>query len=325
MRLLVLGGTQFVGRHLVEAALAAGHQVTLFHRGKTNPGLFPEAEHLLGDRSGDLAPLRGRQWDAVLDVNGYLPRHVRASTRLLADAVERYVFVSTISVYASFKTPGQREDAPLEQPLPEDDEAGEVPRGGYGRLKVRCEELVEESFPDRSLIVRPCIVVGPWDHTGRFAYWVERAARDGEVLAPGRPDRPVELIDARDLATWVLRMTERRATGLFNATGPRDVLTLREMLETCRDATAGDAAFTWVPDDFLDEREVKLPFWYPEEKEGYNLTDHSRAVSRGLAFRPLEETVRDVHAWVSEDPARQPDKLSPEKEAELLREWRGRG
>ncbi|HEX6904575.1 MAG TPA: NAD-dependent epimerase/dehydratase family protein [Thermoanaerobaculia bacterium] len=325
MRLLVLGGTKFVGRHLAEAALAGGHQVTLFHRGRTNPGLFPEAEHLLGDRGGDLAPLRGRRWDAVLDVNGYLPREVKASTDLLADAVERYVFISTISVYASFKTPGLREDSPLEQPLPEDDEADEVSSDDYGRLKVRCEELVEESFPDRSLIVRPCIIVGPWDHTGRFAYWVERAARGGEVLAPGRPDRPVELIDARDLAAWVLRMTEGRTTGLFNATGPRDVLAMREMLETCRDATGGDAAFTWIPDDFLDEREVKLPFWYPEEKEGYNLTDHSRATSQGLSFRPLEETVRDVHAWVAGDPARQPDKLSPEREAELLREWRGRG
>lgn len=325
MRLLVLGGTRFVGRHLTEAALAAGHQVTLFNRGSTNPDLFPEAEHLQGDRGGDLAPLRARRWDAVLDVNGYLPKHVRASTRLLADAVERYVFVSTISVYVSFKTPGLREDAPLEEPRPGDDEAEEIPPDGYGRLKVRCEELVEESFPDRSLIVRPCIIVGPWDHTGRFAHWVERAAQGGEVLAPGRPDRPVELIDARDLAAWVLRMTERRATGLFNATGPRDVLTMREMLEACRGATASDATFTWIPDDFLDERGVKLPFWYPEEKEGYNLTDHSRAVSQGLAFRPLEDTVRDVHAWVAEDPERRPDKLSPEGEAELLREWRGRG
>lgn len=239
---------------------------------------------------------------------------------MLADAVERYVFISTISVYASFKTPGLREDSPLERPRPGDDEAEEVPPQGYGRLKVRCEEIVEESFPDRSLIVRPCIIVGPWDHTGRFAYWVERVARGGEVLAPGRPDRPVELIDARDLAAWVLRMTGRRATGLFNATGPKDLLTMREMLNAC-----GDASFTWIPDDFLNERGVRLPFWVPEEKDGYNLTDHSRAVSEGLTYRPLEETVRDVHAWVAADPERQPDKLSPEGEAELLREWRARG
>ena len=325
MRLLILGGTRFVGRHITEAALAAGYQVTLFNRGNTNPGLFPEAEHLRGDRGGDLAPLRGRRWDAVLDVNGYLPKHIRASTRLLADAVERYVFVSTISVYASFKTPGLREDAPLEEPEPGDDEAEEIPPGGYGRLKVRCEELVDEVFADRSLIVRPCIIVGPWDHTGRFAWWVERAARGGEVLAPGRPDRPVELIDARDLAAWVVRMTGRRATGTFNATGPLDVLTMREMLEACRDATGGDATFTWMPDSFLDERGIKLPFWYPEEKEGYNLTDHSRAVSQGLTFRPVEETARDVHARIAEHPGRQPGKLSPEREAELLREWRLRG
>jgi 2'-hydroxyisoflavone reductase len=324
MRVLILGGTRFVGRHLTEAALAAGHQVTLFHRGRTNPDLFPEAEHLHGDRGKDLAALAGRRWNVAIDVNGYLPRDVRAAAELLAGAVERYVFISTVSVYADFKTPGIREYAAVEEPAPGDAEAREVPPGGYGRLKVLCERFVEAAFPERALIVRPCIVVGPWDHTGRFAYWVERASRDGEALAPGRPDRPVELIDARDLAAWVVKMADRHAVGTFNAAGPEETLTMREMLEACRAATGGSgggAAFTWVDDRFLEENEVALPFWYPEETDGYDLVDNRRAVAQGLTFRPLTRTIRDVHAWVAEDrQAREPDEfLPPEREAGLLR------
>jgi 2'-hydroxyisoflavone reductase len=327
VRLLILGGTRFVGRHLTEAALAAGHQVTLFNRGQTNPDLFPEAEHLQGDRGSDLSVLEGRRWDVVLDVNGYLPKQVRASVRLLADAVEHYVFISTISAYADWKTPGMREDAPLKEPQPGDEEAEEIPPGGgYGRLKALCERAVEEAFPGRALVVRPCVIVGPWDHTGRFTYWVERTARGGEVLAPGRPERPVELIDSRDLAAWVVRMAERGATGTYNAAGPGDLLTMREMLETCREATGGGARFTWVPDDFLAERDVGLPFWYPEQRVGYDLVDNRRAVSQGLAFRLLAETVRDVHAWAAADPEERDSYDFPaEREAGLLREWRGRG
>lgn len=330
MRLLILGGTRFVGRHLTATALAAGHQVTLFHRGQTNPDWFPEAEHLRGDRGSDLSPLQGRRWDAALDVNGYLPKQVQASALLLADAVERYVFISTMSVYADFSVPTLREDSPLKQPQPGDESADEIPTRGYGRLKALCEKFVEEALPDRTLIVRPCIIVGPWDHTGRFEYWVERAARGGEVLAPGPPERPVQLIDARDLAAFVIRMVERQATGIYNATGPKDVLPMREMLETCRETTGGDARFTWITDDFLAERGVRLPFW---QRGDSGLVDNTRAVSQGLTFRPLAETVRDVHAWVTEhpsgqdsyrDPYRQPYDFTPEREAELLREWRER-
>jgi 2'-hydroxyisoflavone reductase len=164
--------------------------------------------------------------------------------------------------------------------------------------------------------------VGPWDHTGRFTYWVERASRGGEALAPGRPDRPVELIDARDLAAWVVRMADRRAVGIFNAAGPEETLTMREMLEACRAATGGGASFTWVSDRFLQEHEVALPFWYPEETDGYDLVDNRRAVAEGLTFRPLTRTIRDVHAWVAENPeAREPeDFLPPEREAALLRQ-----
>jgi 2'-hydroxyisoflavone reductase len=325
MNLLVLGGTRFVGRHLAAAALAAGHRVTLFNRGRTSPGLFPAAEHLRGDRGGDLSVLKGRRWDAVIDVNGYLPRHVRASAELLAGAADLYLFISTISVYADFTVPGLDEDAPLLEPEPGDAEAEKIPPGGgYGRLKVLCERAVREACPDRALIVRPCIVVGPWDGSGRFSWWVERAARGGEALAPGRPDRPVELIDARDLAAWALRMVERHATGTFNAAGPEKTLSMREMLETCREATGGDARFTWVDDGFLAERGVELPFWQLEETEGYDLVDNRRALSQGLILRPLAESARDVHAWVAADPAaRAPEGLPRDREAALLAERRG--
>ena len=328
MRLLILGGTRFVGRHLTAAALAAGHQVTLFHRGQTNPDLYPEAEQLRGDRGRDLSPLHGRRWDAAIDVNGYVPKQVRSAAKLFADEVERYVFVSTMSVYADFSIPTIREDSPLKEPQAEDEAVDEIPSRGYGRLKALCERFVEEAVPGRALMVRPCIIVGPWDHTGRFDYWVERTARGGEVLAPGRPERPVQLIDARDLAAWLVRMTERRETGLYNATGPRDVLPMREMLETCREATGADARFTWVADGFLAERAVRLPFWHAGE---VGLVDNGRAVSQGLAFRPLAETARDVHAWVTghlsgqdsyRDLYREPYDFSPEREAALLREWR---
>ena len=169
MRILILGGTRFVGRHLTETALAAGHRVTLFNRGRTNPGLFPEAEHVHGDRYDDLSRLDGRRWDAVIDVSGYLPRDVRASAERLAGSVGRYVYVSTISVYESFKTPGIPEDSPLEEPNPGDGDLDEVPPRGYGRLKALCERFLQEIVPGRSLIVRPGIIVGPWDPTGRFA------------------------------------------------------------------------------------------------------------------------------------------------------------
>lgn len=322
LNLLILGGTRFVGRHLTEAALAAGHQVTLFNRGWTNPDLFPEAEHVHGDRYDDLSRLDGRRWDAVIDVSGYLPRDVRASAERLAGSVERYVYVSTISVYESFKTPGIPEDAPLEEPNLGDEDLDEVPPRGYGRLKALCERFLHEIVPGRSLIVRPCVIVGPWDPTGRFAYWVERTARGGEILAPGRPSRPVELIDARDLAAWVIGMTESRETGIHNATGPKDVLTMEGMLHACRDTLGSNARFTWISDDFLDDRGVRLPFWIHEEKHGYNLTDHSRAVAKGLTYRPLEDTIRDVHTWVSEDPqGRASYDFPPERESDLLSLW----
>jgi 2'-hydroxyisoflavone reductase len=206
MDLLVLGGTRFLGRHLVEEALGRGHQVTLFNRGESNPGLFPEVEELRGERGGDLSPLRGRRWDAAIDTSGYLPREVRRSAEILAGSAGHYTFVSSISVYEDFARTGIDEDAPVLEPP--DPEPVELDWELYGGLKVGCERAVEAAMPGRALVVRPGMIVGPHDYTDRFPYWRRRVAEGGDVLAPGDPERQVQLIDARDLAGWMLRMAE---------------------------------------------------------------------------------------------------------------------
>ena len=328
MRLLILGGTRFVGRHLAAAALARGHAVTLFNRGRTAPGLFPQAEEIHGDRTTDLSALAGRRWDAAIDVNGYLPGPVRRAAELLAGAVERYVFISTISVYAHLEEPGTTEESPVEEPPPGGEktkETEEVTNESYGWLKVLCERAAERAMPGRVLHVRPGIQMGPYDSTGRFTWWATRVARGGEVLVPGRPERPIQAVDARDLAAWTVRMAEERATGVFNVAGPVPPIDFHHLLAACRAAAGSDAAFTWVGDAFAREHDLELPLWLPREEEGLDQVDPSRAVARGLTFRPVEETARDVLAWVAEDPeARAPDRLDPDREAGLLREWHRR-
>lgn len=326
MDLLVLGGTRFLGRHLVEAALGRGHGVTLFNRGESDPGLFLEVEKLRGDRGGDLSALRGRVWDAVIDTSGYLPREVRRSAGLLADMVGHYTFVSSISVYRDFGRTGIGEDAPVLEPP--DPEPEELDREGYGGLKVGCERAVEGALPGRTLVVRPGMIVGPHDYTDRFPYWRRRVAEGGDVLAPGDPDRQVQLIDARDLAGWMVRVAEEGGTGVYNATGPEHRLTMRGMLEGIRDATGSDARFVWASEEFLLEAGVEpwedLPFWVPEEMSGILSADVGRAVEAGLAFRPLGETVRDVPGPGEERPEAEVGAGIPrEKEEELLRAWRG--
>jgi 2'-hydroxyisoflavone reductase len=340
MRLLILGGTRFVGRHLVAAALARGHAVTLVHRGLTNPDLFPGVERLLGDREGDLSFLAGRSWDAVLDTCGYLPRPVRAAAERLTGAVDRYLFVSTLSVYAHPRIPGTDEDAPLASLSAEAPE--QVTAETYGGLKVLCERAVTAALPGRALIVRPGLVVGPYDWSGRFSYWPWRFARGGEVLAPGGPDLPVQFIDARDLGEWLVRCAEAGTTGVYNAVGPGEPLTLGEALAACRNVAedaAGDpsTSLTWADEEFLLERGVEpwtgLPLWIPgPEGAAFQSVDNRRARAAGLAFRPVAETARDTWHWlaglggalpVSDDPLR-PGPISPEREAELLRAWRQR-
>ncbi len=326
MDLLILGGTRFLGRHLVEAALERGHRVTLFNRGVSGPGLFPEVERLVGDRDGDLSALRGRRWDAAIDTCGYVPRVVRASAGLLADAVDRYVFVSSISVYSEPVASGADEEAPVEE-LP-DPSVEEVTGETYGGLKALCERAAEEEMPGRVLNVRPGLIVGPHDPTDRFTYWPRRISSGGEVLAPDDPELPVQFIDVRDLAGWIIGMCEERGVGTYNATGPDYELTMGGLLEEC-ETVGGAAELVWVSEQFLEEQGVEpfteMPLWVPREYAGLQAVNCGKAIEAGLAFRPVSETIGDVLEW---DRARPADGemgagLRPERERELLRAWRG--
>jgi 2'-hydroxyisoflavone reductase len=317
VRLLVLGGTKFLGRAAVEAALARGHEVTLFNRGETNPELFPEAEKLRGDRTQDLDVLKGREWEAVLDPSGYIPSVVRASAEALADATAHYLFISSVSVYASLAEPVD-EDSPVAElgELPDDKLSDDY--SNYGPLKALCEQVVADVFGERQASVRPGLIVGANDPTGRFTYWPHRVARGGQVLAPAPPEGQVQVIDAKDLGAWLVDLSERRAGGVFNATHPGR--SWREVLETCRDVGGSDASFEWVSAELLKEHEVgewmELPLWIADpDAAAMHEVDVSRAVAAGLAFRPLDETVRDTleHAATVEGVG-----LTPEREAELL-------
>lgn len=338
MRLLVLGGTKFLGRAVVEAALEQGHEVSLFNRGETNPELFAGAEKLRGDRDGGLGALEGRRWDAVVDPSGYIPRVVRASAELLSGAAGHYGFVSSISVYGSYRTPGFDESAPVEQL---DDPASEDVGAHYGGLKALCERAVADAFSDPVANIRAGLIVGPYDPTDRFTYWVTRLARGGQVLAPGRPDRQVQFVDVRDLAAWIVELADSRTAGTFNATGPVPPTSMGELLEVCRRVGGADAELVWVDEDFLVEREVgawmELPLWIPESDEAFRAmqdADVSRAVETGLTFRPVEDTVRDTLAWArgangTAGPLASgmdigKAGMEPEREAELLSAWRAR-
>jgi 2'-hydroxyisoflavone reductase len=332
MKLLILGGTLFLGRALAEAALARGHQVTLFNRGRTGGEKIAGAETLLGDRDNQLDALRGRRWDAAVDTSGYVPRLVRASAELLAGSVARYVFVSSVSVYAD-QARASREDSPLAS-MP-DETVEEVTGRTYGPLKVLCERAAEAACPGRALIVRPGLIVGPHDPTIRFSYWTGRVARGGEVLAPGDPGIPVQFIDVRDLAEWMVRMIEEERVGKFNATGPDRPVSVGGFLETCRAVAASDARFTWVGEEFLAKRGVlpwtELPLWLPGAREPIPIDS---ALAAGLTFRPLDDTVRDTLAWQRGRAGQPlPDKpgvpmpdttLKPERERRLLEEWHRR-
>ncbi len=300
MKLLVLGGTVFLGRHVVESALARGHEVSLFNRGQSNPGLFPDAEHLVGDRNGNLNALENREWDAVLDMCGYVPRIVRASAEALQGS-GRYVFISTISVYAD----------PSKQGLTEEDAVGtledrsteEIGGGSYGPLKALCEDAVRDVFGDRALIIRPGLIVGPDDKTDRFTYWPVRLAEGGEVLVPDRFDQPTQFIDVRDLAVWVVDMAETGEFGTYNATGPVGSMTFGELLTRCVSAVGKEVVLVKESGEFLESNEVEpwsdLPLVLPYDGsgDGMGTIDIRRAVGKGLTFRPIEETAVDTLAW----------------------------
>jgi 2'-hydroxyisoflavone reductase len=305
IKILILGGTRFLGRAIVDAALASGHTLTLFNRGQSGPELFPGVEALRGDRTADLSALAGRDWDAVVDPSGYFPRVVGASADALRDHVGQYVFISSISVYAKPSASGEEDPVGTT-----DDPTVETITGGtYGPLKALCEQAAAARFPDQSLIIRPGLIVGPHDPTDRFSYWPWRIAQGGEVLAPGRPERGVQVIDARDLAAWTLRMIETRATGVFNATSPAGAITLGELLETAQRVSGSDARVTWVEETWLLGQGVapwsEMPVWVPEfdpEMAGFFDVPVARAVAAGLTFRPIETTVRDTLAWLATRP-----------------------
>jgi 2'-hydroxyisoflavone reductase len=335
MKLLILGGTVFLGRHIVEAALARGHEVTLFNRGRHGAELFPGVERLHGDRdsgAAGLSELRGRAWDAAVDTSGYVPRVVRESAGLLADAVGHYTFISSISVYADLSAPGADETAPVQALA--DPSVEEVTGETYGPLKALCERAVEEALPGRALVIRPGLIVGPHDPTDRFTYWPARVARGGTVLAPGRPGWVTQFIDVRDLADWTVHMVEHRRTGTYNATGPEAPLPFGQLLEASEAAAANGARVEWVSEQFLLDQGVQpwsdLPLWIPEldpSMAGFSQVDCTRAIVAGLRFRPLAQTVRDTLAWHTTRPADQPLRagLAPEREAELLRVWEHAG
>jgi 2'-hydroxyisoflavone reductase len=337
LRILILGGTGFTGPFQVRYALERGHEVTVFNRGKTHPGeLPPEVEQLIGDRNGQLEALKNRQWDVAIDNPTSVPVWVRDVGQILKGNVDRYVFISTISVYADTSKPNVSEDAPLAKytgadPMKESRDSIIASKFQlYGPLKALSEQEAEKWFPKQALIIRPGLIVGPRDETDRFTYWPVRIDRGGEVMAPGAATDPVQFIDGRDLAEWVIRMVETRETGIYNATGPAKTLGVGAMLEGIKSANNSKANFTWVNADFLEEQKVApwsdMPVWVPPRGEdgGMGRINIQRSVGKGLTFRPLEVTARDTLAWFkSQPPERQKLKagITPEREAEVLLAW----
>jgi 2'-hydroxyisoflavone reductase len=336
VKVLVLGGTHFVGRHIVATALERGHEVTLFNRGRSYPGIFPEAEHLVGDRNGDYTSMQGRHFDAVFDPSGYAPRILEMTCAALP-TLGHYVFVSTTGVYDdSIPDPLLDEDSPLltlKDPTNEDLHRD----ANYAPLKAASEQMIEQLMPGRTLVVRPGVIVGPHDLSDRLTYWARRVGAGGDVLAPAPPSNPVQIIDARDMADFMVRMAEEGTGGTFNLTGPRT--TLEHVLQVCKDVTESDANIVWVDEDFLVDHGVKhwteLPLWAKpgtRRKVG-TAVKNDRALRQGLRLRPLAETVLDTYTWDAARPRPLPrgavgirsilETLTPERETQLLELWAG--
>ncbi len=337
MTILILGGTAFLGPELVDAAKARGHKITLFNRGKTRPGLFPELEKLRGDRDpkkGDgLKALDDRKWDAVIDTSGYYPRLVKASAELLAPSVGHYVYISSVSAYKDNDKPDADESAPVATMADPTVEEMGASGENYGALKALCEQAAEAAMPGRVTNIRPGFIVGPGDWSGRFNHWPVRIDRGGEVLAPGEPSDPMQVIDVRDLAEWCIQCAEARVAGVYNAAGPKRPLEWGAVLDTCKRVTGSDAVFTWVNAKFLEQHQKpgdSFPIWISPSAEngaaaGFHRRSNARAIEKGLTFRPLDETVRDLMKWYKalkpEQQQRYLAGIGPEREAELLEQW----
>ncbi|MGI9088532.1 MAG: NAD-dependent epimerase/dehydratase family protein [Chthoniobacterales bacterium] len=337
LRILILGGTGFTGPHQVKYALSRGHKVTVFNRGKSHPGELPEGvEQLIGDRNGQLDALKNRKWDVVIDNPTSVPVWVRDAAQVLKGNVDRYVFISTISVYADNSKPNDESGALAKyegaDAMKETKDTLIASKFAlYGPLKALSEAEAEKWFPGKTLIIRPGLIVGPGDQTDRFTYWPARIERGGEVLAPGDPKDPVQFIDARDLAEWTIRMVENGATGIYNATGPATELGVGGMLDGIKTALKADARFTWVNAEFLEAQKVSpwsdMPVWVPSkgEEAGLPRTKIEKSLGKGLIFRPLPETTRDTLAWFKTQPAERQASLkaglTKEREAEVLAAW----
>ena len=321
MNILILGGTVFMGIQLVNYAQKRNHNVTIFNRGKRNPDIFPDVEKLIGDRSGDLAPLKGRKFDAVIDTCGHVPGIVRKSAELLKDNTDNYTFISSISAYSDFSKHGQDESG--ETCKITDGNTEEMTMENYGAMKVLCENVVTEVFGDRALNIRPGLIVGENDWSDRFTYWIHRIDQGGKVLAPdGKKDR-VQFIDVKDLSEWTIKMAEGKKSGLYNATGPDYKLTFEEFINACQKVTGNKSEIIWAKEKFLLDENItpwmELPMWVTEADQGINNIDISKAIKDGLTFRPLEETLRDTLKF---DKSRKDYTLKaglkPEREAEVI-------
>jgi len=335
LRILILGGTRFIGPHQVKYLLDRGHRVSTFTRGRTDPPFhhdyFERVEQLNGDRDDDLGALETGEWDAVIDNSASVPRWVRESAGLLAGRARRYLFVSSISAYASFDRPGMTEAAPVAQL--EDPTVEEVTGATYGGMKALCEQAARDAFGDNAIIVRPGLIIGPGDNTDRWTYWPVRIDRGGEVLAPNSAADPIQNIDARDLSEWIVRLVEEPGHGgTYNATSP--AYTFGEMLDGVKGALGSDATFTWVSTEFMAEHGIApwghMTNWVPPEGESAGMLQVSvdAAVAHGLTFRPLADTARDTLEWwntLPEDRRASPlAGLPAEREAEVLAAWHAR-
>jgi 2'-hydroxyisoflavone reductase len=331
LRVLMLGGTGFIGPHFVAALEAGGHKITLFNRGKRDPEAKQGVEQLLGDRNDNLESLKGRDWDVVIDNSGYTPKQVELSTTLLREHAKHYIFISRIALYDDFQNPPIDESHKLTAigDMPTD----KLTDGNYGALKVLCEAVVEKSFGKRANIIRPTYICGPGDFSDRFTYWPFRVAQGGQMLAPGTPDDPIQFIDVRDLADFVRTCVEKNVSGQFNLCTPPRWATMGKLLDASRRVTGADTKVTWANPAFLLGHKAidadsmwasqEIPIWAPPSGPslGHGLVASKRAEAKGLKFRPLETTIRDTLAWQKTRPA---DKqklrsgLSAEREAELL-------
>jgi len=337
LRILILGGTRFIGLHMTALALQRGHNVTFFNRGKTKADRFPEIERIKGDRNGEIEGLRNRAWDVVIDNSGYVPRHVKLSAELLAPNVRQYVFTSSISVYPDFSVP-RDEKSPVGKLA--DESIEKVDGDSYGPLKALCEQAAQKAMPGRTTIIRPGLIVGPDDNTDRFTYWPARAARGGEFIAPGAAQDPFQVIDARDLAAFTINAVEKNITGTYNLVSDVNGFKFGGLTDACVTAAnqqakpADTPRAIFIPAEFLAEQKVEpwseMPVWLPAkgEEAAFAATSNAAAVAKGLKITPLAKTVDDTLAWHLQRPAEEHEKLkagiAPEKEAAVLAAWKAR-